>query len=105
MKRRDFFKHSVGAIGISAVAPMVGSAAAPTNSQGERTADQWRQLGTGTTGLPCRKKTLQYEVAVVGGGLAGVCAAVAAARNGAKTVLIQDRAVLANRHALAEQHL
>ena len=34
------------------------------------------------------------SVAVVGGGLAGTCAAVAAARNGAKTVLIQDRPVL-----------
>jgi hypothetical protein len=43
---------------------------APTNSQGERTADQWHQCGTGTMGLPNRKKTLQYDVAVVGGGMA-----------------------------------
>jgi hypothetical protein len=73
---------------------MAGKAAARTDSKGERTADQWQQLGTGTTGLPVRKKTLQFDVAVIGGGLAGVCAAVAAARNGAKTVLIQDRPVL-----------
>ena len=46
------------------------------------------------TGLPGRKKTVGFEVAVIGGGLAGICAAVAAARNGAKTVLIQDRPVL-----------
>lgn len=36
----------------------------------------------------------RYEVVVVGGGLAGCTAAVAAARSGAKTVLIQNRAVL-----------
>jgi len=35
-----------------------------------------------------------YDVAVVGGGMGGLCAALAAARNGARTVLIQDRPVL-----------
>jgi len=35
----------------------------------------------------------QYDVAVCGGGLAGFCAAVAAARHGAKTCLIHDRPV------------
>ena len=35
----------------------------------------------------------EYDVVVVGGGLAGVCAAIASARNGAKTVIIQDRPV------------
>jgi len=34
------------------------------------------------------------EVAVVGGGLAGVCAAIASARGGAKTALVQNRPVL-----------
>jgi hypothetical protein len=37
---------------------------------------------------------LTTDVAVVGGGLAGVCAAIAAARHGAQVVLIQDRPVL-----------
>jgi len=36
----------------------------------------------------------RYEVCVVGGGIAGLCAALSAARHGARTVLIQDRAVL-----------
>lgn len=38
--------------------------------------------------------TEAYDFAVVGGGYAGMCAAVAAARRGVKTVLIQDRPVL-----------
>lgn len=37
---------------------------------------------------------LQGDIVVVGGGLSGVCAAVTAARRGAKVVLIQDRPVL-----------
>lgn len=38
-------------------------------------------------------KELSYDVAVIGGGMSGLCAAIAAARQGAKTVLIQDRSV------------
>jgi hypothetical protein len=48
---------------------------------------------------PAERRTLRTEhyatdVAVVGGGLAGVCAAITAARAGAKVVLVQDRPVL-----------
>ncbi len=41
-------------------------------------------------------KTLQYkaDLCVVGGGLAGMCAAIAAARHGARVVLMQERPVL-----------
>ena len=38
--------------------------------------------------------SLDTDFCVVGGGMAGVCAAVAAARHGAKTVLVQDRPML-----------
>ena len=36
----------------------------------------------------------QYDVVVVGGGLAGIAAAVSAARLGCKVALVQDRPVL-----------
>ena len=36
----------------------------------------------------------KYDLVVVGGGIAGTCAAVSAARNGIKVALIQDRPVL-----------
>ena len=36
----------------------------------------------------------QADVCVVGGGLAGLCAALSSARHGAKTLLMQDRPVL-----------
>lgn len=41
-----------------------------------------------------KKKEAEFDFAVVGGGLTGVCAAIAAARHGARTVLIHDRPVL-----------
>ncbi|TWT83657.1 tricarballylate dehydrogenase [Planctomycetes bacterium CA13] len=94
MKRRDFFnKSATGAIAAGLI-PVSSQAAEPSSSSGERTSDQWLQLGTGQMGLPDRKKTVDADVAVLGGGLAGMCAAVAAARNGAKTILVQDRSVL-----------
>jgi hypothetical protein len=37
---------------------------------------------------------LESDLIVVGGGMAGVCAAIAAARNGIKVILVQDRPVL-----------
>jgi hypothetical protein len=47
------------------------------------------------SGVPLQPKSEgDFEVVVVGGGAAGSCAAIAAARMGAKTVLLQDRPVL-----------
>ncbi|MBN8526143.1 MAG: FAD-dependent oxidoreductase [Planctomycetes bacterium] len=43
---------------------------------------------------PAPIDTISADFCVVGGGMAGVCAAIAAARHGLKVVLLQDRAVL-----------
>jgi len=41
-----------------------------------------------------QKQSISADVCVVGGGMAGLCAAIAAARRGARTVLLHDRPVL-----------
>lgn len=41
-----------------------------------------------------KQKKLQYDLVVVGGGMAGVCCAITAAREGIHVALIQDRPVL-----------
>lgn len=51
----------------------------------QKTAGNARELKT---------DQLECDVAVIGGGLAGACAAITAARAGSKVVLVQDRPVL-----------
>lgn len=41
-----------------------------------------------------RRTKMETDILVAGGGMAGVAAALAAARNGAKVILVQDRSVL-----------
>ena len=57
-------------------------------------AAQGAQIATEATEPTVSRKTYETEVCVVGGGMAGICASVAAARNGAKVVLVQDRPML-----------
>lgn len=41
-----------------------------------------------------RSRHLSYDVVIIGGGMSGICAALACARHGAQTALIQDRSML-----------
>ena len=41
-----------------------------------------------------KEKEQKFDVVIVGGGMTGICAAIASARGGANTALIQDRPVL-----------
>lgn len=47
-----------------------------------------------TEGRAPHRETLRADLTVAGGGLSGICAALAAAREGLKVILIQDRPVL-----------
>jgi hypothetical protein len=51
-------------------------------------------IDSGSEKRVLRLEELQADFAVVGGGIAGVCAAITAARKGVKVVLVQDRPVL-----------
>lgn len=46
------------------------------------------------TGRVFQQQKLDYDIVVIGAGISGLCAAVAAARSGVKTALISDRPVL-----------
>ncbi len=95
MKRRNFFKQGVKSVLGVSLLPVVGNLTAKTDDI-ERDSDPfWAdEEFKGKAGKLARKKTLDFEVAVIGGGMAGICAAVSSARLGNKTVLIQDRPVL-----------
>ncbi|MEX0321018.1 MAG: FAD-dependent oxidoreductase [Puniceicoccaceae bacterium] len=104
MNRRDFFKKGTTGAVAASIFHVGGQGAESTGLGprsplrdgyvGDREADQWLELGSGKMLKPDRKKTVDFDVAVLGGGIAGMCAAVSAARNGAKTVLVQDRQVM-----------
>jgi hypothetical protein len=100
MKRRDFLTGAAGATGYSLFIKVDSLAA----DQQERSADEIRREmarvapTNNRTPAPLERNMtlvdLSCDVLVAGGGLAGVLAAVSAARHGAKVVLVQDRSRL-----------
>ena len=83
-KRRDFLKG----LGMGSVALFTGFDPVLGQSNGSQSlpAQSDDMIYTG--------KKKQADVVVAGGGLAGVCAAIAAARNGVTVILIQNRSRL-----------
>jgi len=71
---------------------------------GPKRRDKWLFLGNGSSPTPQRYHEIHADVAVVGGGIAGICAAVSAARHGSKVILIQDRPMLGG-NASSEMHV
>ncbi|TKG93807.1 FAD-dependent oxidoreductase [Puteibacter caeruleilacunae] len=61
----------------------------PNNVEEQR---DWRNQRLNIAAVPPVKAT--YDVVIIGGGMAGCCAAIAAAREGVKVALVQDRPVL-----------
>ncbi|OEJ99011.1 fumarate reductase [Flavivirga aquatica] len=101
MERRKFIRNIAGTAITTSLLPLascksINGNVTEINVSNDLIEDeQWHQLGTGKkVKNPLRKKTKSYDVVVIGAGMAGIPAAVASARNGAKTVLINDRPCL-----------
>jgi hypothetical protein len=102
MNRRNFFALAGAATGYSVLVRADGLATAhPTTPDHEAIAAAFDAVAPPTPGNArfagepnMTLVDLACDVFVAGGGMAGVCAAVAAARNGAKVVLCQDRSRL-----------
>ncbi len=95
MKRRDFFKKGAkGAVAASIIPMSAFSMEIGTLDSSNSELNNWQKMGDSNKEMPIRNKDIYVDVLVAGGGVAGCCAAVSAARNGAKTILVQDRPVL-----------
>lgn len=73
-----------------AIAFIKGSDAPPPDGGSELAA--WRKLALGESDSPTNVQ--QFDCVIVGGGMAGCSAAIAAARAGVRVALVQDRPVL-----------
>ena len=94
MKRRDFFKHSGMALFAAAITPKSLYANTLYKQNEPLQIKNWTYLGTKWEPTLDRNKELSADIAVIGGGMAGICAAVSAARAGSKVILVTDRPVL-----------
>ena len=92
--RRDFF-NQLG-LGTYSLIVLAGAADAQTRPPAPADFDKIapKDAGFAAAERHMREVRLETDIVVAGGGLAGVCAAIAAARHGARVVLVQDRSRL-----------
>ncbi len=85
--RRDFFKK---------LALWLSGAALPRPASTGGYVPPAAQPGSSPSGGPPAEEVIRaaYDLVVVGGGIAGTCAAISAARNGMKVALVHERSML-----------
>src|SRR5581483_3245648 len=97
MKRRDFLASlGLGSYSLIVLADQIPASAAEAASDDVRRdfakiAPPDGQRSASPREPHMAQVDLKCDIFIAGGGMAGVCAAVSAARNGAKVVLVQDR--------------
>ena len=91
MKRRDFIRNGVLSIGAVSLGAGIVNANNKNDSRQEPQPSQSRLHSIGTVAEPTRSLPIvaEADVVVVGGGPAGVAAAISAARGGASVILLE----------------